>query len=565
MSQCLRCGRELIDPNAKYGWRCAEKVGIPYGNSGSIVKKYPELEKHYNFLSESSKKKFDEYFDEIEEKNSYIDTAIEGAGMYMSVADELEKAYNEETSKKNDQNQRIDNLMKTKIEFENNKKLEELQTLVKIIQQAEKENMILDNELDTQKQVEERKVFTRKDIVLDENDKKLSIPNQEKLINEKLKWHNAMTEEEREKATQEGKQIRESDKITPNNFSEYSPEKQKQYLIDLSQKSNIKLSEQEMLYLSDFLSNHQEIKINEKGDMVKVFQKVLSQIGFSDIKEATGNYSEKTRSAIASIVELVTGEKSDGTKIGNNEKAKLVQILSEIANGDTTIANKLKDKYNKNFNQARFDEVTGKNKAEEKKEGNNQQADIELNNNYIDNSRFPNTSIDNYNKNYPISLSQADIDKGVTFVTINNKKYKDISVPFNKALNNIVITAQGIREQNAGNGLVGKGVAGIWFVSQVDHKMPWDIKRREQWEKTIASIYPGSSSTEVVLYGTITTPEKLGNISYGYIGAALGLSLDELYAGSWVAADFPRKAKDVQNEMNDRISIKAGYDWYKKE
>ncbi len=32
MSECLRCGRELKDPNALYGWRCAKKVGVsPYG------------------------------------------------------------------------------------------------------------------------------------------------------------------------------------------------------------------------------------------------------------------------------------------------------------------------------------------------------------------------------------------------------------------------------------------------------------------------------------------------------------------------------------------------------
>ncbi len=31
MSECLRCGRDLKDPNALFGWRCAEKLGIPTG------------------------------------------------------------------------------------------------------------------------------------------------------------------------------------------------------------------------------------------------------------------------------------------------------------------------------------------------------------------------------------------------------------------------------------------------------------------------------------------------------------------------------------------------------
>ena len=129
MSKCLRCGRELIDQNAKYGWRCAQKVGVPYGNSDSVLKKFPELQKKYDFLSAGSKKKFDEYFDEMEEKNSYVDTAIEGAGMYISLVDELDKAYNEEVERKNDQNHRINNLLKTKVTLDENKKLGELKSL----------------------------------------------------------------------------------------------------------------------------------------------------------------------------------------------------------------------------------------------------------------------------------------------------------------------------------------------------------------------------------------------------------------------------------------------------
>jgi hypothetical protein len=27
-NRCLRCNRELKDPNARYGWRCAEILGV---------------------------------------------------------------------------------------------------------------------------------------------------------------------------------------------------------------------------------------------------------------------------------------------------------------------------------------------------------------------------------------------------------------------------------------------------------------------------------------------------------------------------------------------------------
>lgn len=29
MNECLRCGRELKNPDDLFGWRCAEKIGIP--------------------------------------------------------------------------------------------------------------------------------------------------------------------------------------------------------------------------------------------------------------------------------------------------------------------------------------------------------------------------------------------------------------------------------------------------------------------------------------------------------------------------------------------------------
>lgn len=32
MSECLRCGRDLKDPNALFGWRCAEKIGVDPNN-----------------------------------------------------------------------------------------------------------------------------------------------------------------------------------------------------------------------------------------------------------------------------------------------------------------------------------------------------------------------------------------------------------------------------------------------------------------------------------------------------------------------------------------------------
>lgn len=60
------------------------------------------------------------------------------------------------------------------------------------------------------------------------------------------------------------------------------------------------------------------------------------------------------------------------------------------------------------------------------------------------------------------------------------------------------------------------------------------------------------------------TPEELGNYTYGYIGAAMGLSMMELYGGSWYAAGFPVGGPEWTNEYNDWSSIKKGAQAYKK-
>ena len=57
------------------------------------------------------------------------------------------------------------------------------------------------------------------------------------------------------------------------------------------------------------------------------------------------------------------------------------------------------------------------------------------------------------------------------------------------------------------------------------------------------------------------TPELLGNFTYGYIGAALGLPLGMLYFGSWYAAGFPMPWGDdwLVNERWDWMYIAQGY------
>ena len=97
------------------------------------------------------------------------------------------------------------------------------------------------------------------------------------------------------------------------------------------------------------------------------------------------------------------------------------------------------------------------------------------------------------------------------------------------------------------------------FYLKVNTNAPWDIKRKESWQDTIGTPYPGYN--QPVLYcGHIMTPEQLGNFTYGCLGRAYGFDLDLLHDGSFVAAHFPEEGtNDWINEMEDWSYIDMGY------
>lgn len=125
-----------------------------------------------------------------------------------------------------------------------------------------------------------------------------------------------------------------------------------------------------------------------------------------------------------------------------------------------------------------------------------------------------------------------------------------------------------------------------WFYNQVNYLAPWDIKRPSVWVNTIGSTFPGTYTinTHATSFDTIyfreqrMTPESLGNWTYGYIGAAMGIPLRILLGGSFYAADSPMPSNKVsalphpfvgpsvsvpnpqfQNEMQDWVYIRRGF------
>ena len=135
---------------------------------------------------------------------------------------------------------------------------------------------------------------------------------------------------------------------------------------------------------------------------------------------------------------------------------------------------------------------------------------------------------------------------------INGVRYKDYSIPINRALVGELYEAViGCSTTNSAS----------WFIDEVAPGHRWDLKLKSSWNMIIgANTYPGSFDTKIVYNGAVMTPEELGNYTYGFIGRAVGFSLSQLNLGSWVAAGGPFTGPQLSNEYDDQIQIKRGFD-----
>jgi RHS repeat-associated protein len=157
-------------------------------------------------------------------------------------------------------------------------------------------------------------------------------------------------------------------------------------------------------------------------------------------------------------------------------------------------------------------------------------------------------------------LTQDDQSAGVGASRIGTKLYKDFSNPINTALVNAESTfgANGNRRDYG------------WFAAQVNHGADWDIKIEDPWNRTIANnTFPGQN-TPIVVNGQIVTPHVLGNMTYGYLGSACGLTQFELlkggdYANGSYSGGFWGGVWGIitsSDPEEDKAEIKAGVKWY---
>ena len=102
----------------------------------------------------------------------------------------------------------------------------------------------------------------------------------------------------------------------------------------------------------------------------------------------------------------------------------------------------------------------------------------------------------------------------------------------------------------------------------------WDIKLKDKWNALIgAGTYPGSISASIVLFETLTTPEAVGNIIYGYLKTAAGFSEGILLkGGDFAAAGGNLSLTGLFNGIggvfrsadsaDDKANVRIGINWY---
>jgi len=154
-------------------------------------------------------------------------------------------------------------------------------------------------------------------------------------------------------------------------------------------------------------------------------------------------------------------------------------------------------------------------------------------------------------------LTDKDIAAGDSVIWFNGHTYRNITVDLRRALGEIVPQAreraQRLRESRENTLEFSKrfAEANLWFIFHVKHEGAWDIKREDPWKKTLRSEYPGSFTARIYYEGQIMSLEELGNITYGYIGAALGFTFEYLRFGSTVVSGIPQRSLELFNPFND--------------
>lgn len=149
--------------------------------------------------------------------------------------------------------------------------------------------------------------------------------------------------------------------------------------------------------------------------------------------------------------------------------------------------------------------------------------------------------------------TQQDIDADVLVVTSGAKQYFDISTPVKNAVENA-------KSEFANNSLdIG------WFIGEVKNQGDWNVKRDpEVWARTLG-ISQNTYGARLLFFGRPVVIDDIGNITYGYLGAAAGFSNVILKGGSMAYHILNHRFSKFDNELADERFVQLGVNWYNGE
>ena len=152
-------------------------------------------------------------------------------------------------------------------------------------------------------------------------------------------------------------------------------------------------------------------------------------------------------------------------------------------------------------------------------------------------------------------LTKEEQTAGVGVSRIGGTLYRDISSPVLNALSRDVWEFEANKGKNS------------WFASKVGNNGVWNLKYRDykndvyHWEETLGIPFWGYS-TQMALNGMLVTVEQVGNIAYGYLGTAAGMSQSWMNFGSSVNQFFGHGFSQWDNEYTDQALFGLGINWY---
>ena len=86
----------------------------------------------------------------------------------------------------------------------------------------------------------------------------------------------------------------------------------------------------------------------------------------------------------------------------------------------------------------------------------------------------------------------------------------------------------------------------LWFEQQVESGARWDLKLENRWNEMFNyQITYYSQAFKFIYEGKIITSEDLGNITFGYLGSAMGFSSNTLHAGALFAGHDKENQQDT--------------------